>query len=166
MKKPDRMKYLVDAACFVALSVNIPFAVYGYLLFGNETKGYIFENMPGTAFDNVVRLLLSIELSLTFPIIFKPVSLVVEEWMETSYATIKNKVRRVKYLICMHVLSLILQYGMPSFMQAAYKSSFVWYTMVCIMRTLLVLIAWSVAILIPEFQLAIAFVGGMRAINV
>ena len=28
------------------------------------------------------------------------------------------------------------------------------------MRTLLVLIAWSVAILIPEFQFAISFVGG------
>ena len=103
MKKPDRMKYLVDAACFMVLSVNLPFAVYGYLLFGNEIRGYIFENMPGTAFDNIVRLLLSVELSLTFPIIFKPASLVVEEWMETSYATIKNKVSvELTHLICMH----------------------------------------------------------------
>ena len=92
MKKPEWMKYLVYGACFIVLAVNLPFAVYGYLLFGNETKGYIFENMPGTAFDNVIRLLLSIELSLTFPIVFKPVTLIVEEWMETSYEAIKNKV--------------------------------------------------------------------------
>ena len=96
MKKPERIKYLVDAACFIVLAVNLPFAVYGYLLFGSETKGYIFENMPGTTFDNVVRLLLSIELSLTFPLVFKPATLVVEEWMETSYVIIKNKVSRIK----------------------------------------------------------------------
>ena len=61
MKKPKHMKYLIDVACFIAFAVNLPFAVYGYLLFGDEVKGYIFENMPGTAFDNVVRLLLSIQ---------------------------------------------------------------------------------------------------------
>ena len=43
------------------IAVNLPFAAYGYLLFGDEVKGYIFENMPGTTFNNVVRLLLSIE---------------------------------------------------------------------------------------------------------
>lgn len=92
MKKPERMKYLVDAAYFIVIAVNLPFAVYGYLLFGNEVKGYIFENMPGTTFDNVVRLLLSIELSLTFPIIFKPATLVAEEWMESTYNYIRIKV--------------------------------------------------------------------------
>ena len=92
MKKPGHMKYLVDVACFIVIAVNLPFAIYGYLLFGDEVKGYIFENMPGTTFDNVVRLLLSIELSLTFPIVFKPATLVVEEWMETTYKTIRNKV--------------------------------------------------------------------------
>jgi len=96
MKRPECMKYLVYAACFIVLAVNLPFAIYGYLLFGNETRGYVFENMPGTTFDNVIRLLLSIELSLTFPIVFKPATLVVEEWMETSYATIKRKVSRVE----------------------------------------------------------------------
>ena len=55
------MKYLIDVACFIAFAVNLPFAVYGYLLFGDEVKGYIFENMPGITFDNVVRLLLSIQ---------------------------------------------------------------------------------------------------------
>ena len=92
MKKPVRMKYVVDTACFIVLAVNLPFAVYGYLLFGNETRGYIFENMPGTTFDNVVRLLLSVELCLTFPIVFKPATLVIEEWMETFYVTLRNKV--------------------------------------------------------------------------
>ena len=34
------------------------------------------------------------------------------------------------------------------------------YTTICVMRTFLVLIAWCVAILIPEFQLVVSFVGG------
>ena len=100
MKNPKRIKYLVDSACFIVLAVNLPFAVYGYLLFGNETKGYIFENMPGTTFDNVIRLLLSVELSLTFPIVFKPATLVIEEWMDTSYVIIKNKVSELNNLSC------------------------------------------------------------------
>ena len=49
---------------------------------------------------------------------------------------------------------------MPSFIVTAYKNSFICYTIVCIMRTLLVLVAWSVAVLIPEFQFAVSFVGG------
>ena len=61
MKKPKHMKYLIDLVCFIVIAVNLPFAVYGYLLFGDEVKGYVFENMLGTTFDNVVRLLLSIQ---------------------------------------------------------------------------------------------------------
>ena len=71
----------------------------------------------------------------------------------------------LNYLICMYY-HLLLQYRMPSFIVTAYENGFIWYTVVCLIRTLLVLIAWSVAILIPEFQLAIGFVGGMHVINV
>ena len=49
---------------------------------------------------------------------------------------------------------------MPSLIVKMYKSNFMSYTIICIMRTFLVLIAWSVAILIPEFQLVVSFVGG------
>lgn len=165
MNKPEGMKYLIDVACFIVIAVNLPFAVYGYLLFGSEVKGYVFENMPGTTFDNIVRLLLSIELTLTFPIVFKPATLVVEEWMETTYKIIRNKVSMSElpdtssYVKFYHYFTL--QYGMPSLMVKMYESSFMSYTIICIMRTFLVLTAWCVAILIPEFQLVVSFVGGM-----
>ena len=42
-------------------------------------KGYIFENMPGGLFNDLVRIFLSLELTLTFPIVFKPASDVMEE---------------------------------------------------------------------------------------
>ena len=41
--------------------------------------GYIFENLPGGTFNDIVRLFLSLELMLTFPIVFKPASDVMEE---------------------------------------------------------------------------------------
>lgn len=97
MKKPQQMKYVLDAACVIVLTVNLPFALYGYLLFGNEVKGYCFENMPGGTFENIVRLMLSLELTLTFPIVFKPASEVVEEWIDTAYNRAKS---RVSHWVC------------------------------------------------------------------
>ncbi|CAI8048051.1 Proton-coupled amino acid transporter 4 [Geodia barretti] len=79
MKYPHRMQYVLDAALVIVLSVNLPFAIYGYLLFGSATKGYVFENLPGGVFYDLVRVFLSVELTLTFPIVFKPASDVAEE---------------------------------------------------------------------------------------
>ena len=92
MKKPQQMRNVLDAACITVVCVNLPFALYGYLLFGNNVQGYCFENMPGGTFENIVRLMLSLELTLTFPIVFKPASEVVEEWTDSIYAKLKSKV--------------------------------------------------------------------------
>ena len=95
MRKPQQMRYVLDAACIAVVCVNLPFALYGYLLFGNDVNGYCFENMPGGTFENIVRLMLSLELTLTFPIVFKPASEVVEEWIDSVYNTVKSKVSRL-----------------------------------------------------------------------
>ena len=92
MKKPWQMKIVLDAACIIVVCVNLPFALYGYLLFGNKVDGYCFENMPGGTFENIVRLMLSLELTLTFPIVFKPASEVIEEWIDSTYNKAKSKV--------------------------------------------------------------------------
>ena len=39
MKRPYRMPYVLDAACIVVIGLNLPFAVYGYLLFGSNVEG-------------------------------------------------------------------------------------------------------------------------------
>lgn len=94
MKYPKYMKYVLDAAAIAVVGINLPFALYGYFLFGSDTKGlnfitlsvlvtvfvgYIFENIPGGLFNDIVRVCLSLELTLTFPIVFKPASDVMEE---------------------------------------------------------------------------------------
>ena len=48
-------------------------------LLSSFSLGYVFENLPGGWFNDTVRLLLSLELTLTFPIVFKPASEVAEE---------------------------------------------------------------------------------------
>ena len=43
MKRPNRMQYVLDVACVVVLAVNLPFAIYGYLLFGSATAGQLYK---------------------------------------------------------------------------------------------------------------------------
>lgn len=43
---------------------------------------------------------------------------------------------------------------------AVFEKSIVRYTIICVLRSLLVLLSWSVALLIPQFQLCVAFIGG------
>ena len=39
MKEPKFMPHLIDVACLVVIGINLPFALYGYFLFGNSTEG-------------------------------------------------------------------------------------------------------------------------------
>ena len=41
-----------------------------------------------------------------------------------------------------------------------FENNLVRYPFICVLRSLLVLISWSVALLIPQFQLCVAFIGG------
>ena len=39
MKHPRRMPYVLDTACLVVIAINLPFALYGYFLFSQDTAG-------------------------------------------------------------------------------------------------------------------------------
>lgn len=54
MKRPWNMQYVVDAAAIIVVGVNLPFAIYAYLLFGEAVKGYCFENLFGI-YPDIVR---------------------------------------------------------------------------------------------------------------
>ena len=45
-------------------------------------SGYVFSNLPGNAFNTLVRAFLSLELTMTFPIVLKPASDVIEQIMK------------------------------------------------------------------------------------
>lgn len=48
------MQYVIDAAATIVVGVNLPFAVYVYLLFGENVQGYCFENLHGI-YPDIVR---------------------------------------------------------------------------------------------------------------
>lgn len=39
MKQPKNMPAVLDTAALVVVGINLPFALYGYLLFGQQTQG-------------------------------------------------------------------------------------------------------------------------------
>ena len=39
MKKPQNMPKILDMTALVVVGINVPFAIYGYLLFGENTQG-------------------------------------------------------------------------------------------------------------------------------
>lgn len=53
--------------------------------------------MPGGTFNDIVRLFLSLELTLTFPIVIKPASEVAEEIMEGVLRVRRHPVTHVRY---------------------------------------------------------------------
>ena len=123
MTKPTQMNIVLYVAGFVVVVVNLPFAIYGYLLFGSDTKGVIFDNLPSGIFNNIVRLMLSFELTLSFPLVFKPASQIFENYL--------NKLTtRLKFL------------------------------QILILRPILVLASFGLAIGVPYFQFMAALVGG------
>ena len=58
------------------------YAIVYCIIDNTHTVGYVFENLPGGIFNDIVRLFLSLELTLTFPIVFKPASEVMEEILQ------------------------------------------------------------------------------------
>ena len=57
MKKPKKMPMILDIAALVVVGVNLPFALYGYLLFGEETQGMCGGAL--TTLYHVVRYILA-----------------------------------------------------------------------------------------------------------
>ena len=47
MMKPSSMPKVLDMAALVVVGINVPFAVYGYLLFGENTQGMYVWTGPG-----------------------------------------------------------------------------------------------------------------------
>ena len=51
MAEPRKMFFVLDMACIVVIGLNLPFALYGYFLFGQQTKGLCAQNELANFFD-------------------------------------------------------------------------------------------------------------------
>ena len=66
MKNPQYMTYVLDAAALVVVGINLPFALYGYYMFGGNTQGL-------SVYSQSLRLVGHHTLSNHFPILTMPV---------------------------------------------------------------------------------------------
>lgn len=114
MAKPRQMYVVLDFACLIVLLVNLPFAVYGFLMFGNKTAGYVFCNVKQGPLLTTVQLALCLELILTFPIVFFPATQIVEEYfLATQVRFVEVKRRLIRS--CLVALSWGVAVGIPVF---------------------------------------------------
>ncbi len=52
MKRPKNMPVVLDMAALTVVVVNLPFALYGYLMFGSGTEGTMHPS-PVHMIDNI-----------------------------------------------------------------------------------------------------------------
>ena len=53
MKKPQNMPKILDMTALVVVGINVPFAIYGYLLFGENTQGMYGHSIFATKYDQI-----------------------------------------------------------------------------------------------------------------
>jgi len=81
MEKPKEMPLVLRYSFMIVVLLNLPFAMFGYLVFGSHTKGYVFCNLNQNTFTYVVQLALSIELMCTYPLVLSPATAIIEEYV-------------------------------------------------------------------------------------
>lgn len=122
MKNKSQMSSVLTAACAIVIALNLPFAVVGYLAFGEDTKGYVFCNLPHSVVGDLVRLSLCLELVCTYPLIMNPAANIIEEKLlgvsvpfSRANATSKNiwGSRGIRFVTVL--ASFLLAYMVPAF---------------------------------------------------
>ncbi len=87
MTKPEHFSSVASktfAGCAIASG---SFGVLGYMLFGDETEQIVLLNIHGSYFVSAVKLLLCIDLLLTYPVVMRPTI----EIVESSLCHIKTR---------------------------------------------------------------------------
>jgi proton-coupled amino acid transporter len=93
MENPERFDTVVKQSFSICAILSGSFGVIGYLLFGTETKQIVLLNVQGSYFVSVVKVLLCVDLLLTYPVVMRPSIVIVEQ----SLAPFLLKSSKTKY---------------------------------------------------------------------
>jgi proton-coupled amino acid transporter len=110
MANPDQFQAVAQktfAACGLLSGV---FGIIGYLLFGADTQQIVLLNVEGSYFVSAVKLLLCVDLLLTYPVVMRPSIVIVEQSMSSMLAAKKTKTnqhRPVGWSVHMATCSLL-----------------------------------------------------------
>eukprot|EP00934_Nitzschia_sp_Nitz4_P009037 Nitzschia sp. Nitz4//scaffold134_size62860//30009//31400//NITZ4_006327-RA/size62860-processed-gene-0.32-mRNA-1//1//CDS//3329535493//9027//frame0 len=84
MAHPERF-YSVSVVTFSACAVlSGSFGAIGYLLFGSSTNPIVLLNVQGSLFVSAVKVLLCIDLLLTYPVVMRPTIVIVEQSLQQA----------------------------------------------------------------------------------
>lgn len=72
MQKPSDFMPSVYASFAVTTVLNVFFGAVGYALWGTAAKGVIIYNLQGGIFPKLVKILLTLDLTFSFPVVMSP----------------------------------------------------------------------------------------------
>jgi proton-coupled amino acid transporter len=87
MAQPEKFEQVASVTFTTCAVLSGGFGIIGYLLFGEETRQIVLLNVQGSLFVSAVKLLLCVDLLLTYPVVMRP-SIVI---LEQSLLVKKNK---------------------------------------------------------------------------
>jgi len=79
MARPQHFDSVSRITFILCAFVSGGFGILGYLLFGEETQQIVLLNVEGSLFVSAVKLLLCIDLILTYPVVMRPTIVIVEQ---------------------------------------------------------------------------------------
>lgn len=79
MIRPEQFHSVAIITFSVCAVISGSFGVIGYLLFGQETQQIVLLNVHGSYFVSAVKLLLCVDLLLTYPVVMRPSIVIVEQ---------------------------------------------------------------------------------------
>jgi proton-coupled amino acid transporter len=79
MARPENFESVINITFGVCAVLSGAFGVIGYLLFGADTQQIVLLNVEGSYFVLSVKLLLCVDLLLTYPVVMRPSILIVEQ---------------------------------------------------------------------------------------
>jgi proton-coupled amino acid transporter len=114
LKDPARIGCVLTSGCIAVLAANLPFAVFGYLAFGDGVDSLLFCNLPKNVLLYFIQFFLSIELMFTVPLALLPSHMIVEKWMnvpescQTLQDSFKQKCIRIALVLTGWALAIFV----------------------------------------------------------
>lgn len=90
MARPERFHRVAIFTFSTCAVLSGGFGVIGYLLFGSETQQIVLLNVQGSYFVGVVKLLLCVDLLLTYPVVMRPSIVIVEQSLKEASTSLPD----------------------------------------------------------------------------
>ena len=107
MEHPERFEQVARMTFLACAVLSGSFGILGYLLFGPDTNQIVLLNVQGSFFIAAVKLLLCVDLLLTYPVVMRPSIVIVEQSVQLT----KGKSRSMTPLVAdksTHLITCIL----------------------------------------------------------